>query len=209
MFQDGSSVDDQLLLDQVVNGKDPKAFEILYAKYYPRLHHRVAHRIDSRVDAEDLTQSIFVRLWETRARYRKTKSVEAYLYAVANNAIAQHFRQKKQQRRHVSIDALIESTADSNMQHTDAATGQFCGRHPDGILENKKIRMSQKGREAVRLRFVEGLSTRQAARVAGCSVAAFYSRLERAIKALRQGENAGCVQPEAAAHMRAESPENF
>ena len=186
MFQDGSSVDDQLLLDQVVNGKDPKAFEILYAKYYPRLHHRVARRIDSRVDAEDLTQSIFVRLWETRARYRKTKSVEAYLFAVANNAIAQHFRQKKQQRRHISIDALIESTTDSSMQREDGSAGQLHRHLPDSILENKEIRMSQKGREAVRLRFVEGLSTQQAARVAGCSVAAFYSRLERAIRALRQ-----------------------
>ena len=188
MFQDGSSVDDQLLLDQVVNGKDPKAFEILYAKYYPRLHHRVAHRIDSRVDAEDLTQSIFVRLWETRARYQKTRSAEAYLCAVANNAIAQHFRQKQQQRRHISIDALIESTTDSNMQREDGSAGQLPRHLPDSILENKEIRMSQKGREAVRLRFVEGLSTQQAARVAGCSVAAFYSRLERAIRALRQAK---------------------
>lgn len=190
MFEEGPRMDDQLLLDRAMNGKDPKAFEVLYAKYYPRLHYRVAHRVDSRVDAEDLTQSIFVRLWETRARYQKIKSVEAYLYAVADNAIAQHFRQKQQQRRHVSIDALTESTTDRNIQYTSGTTGQLCGYHPDCILEGKKTRMSQKGREAVKLRFVEGLSTPQAARAAGCSVAAFYSRLERAIKALRQEEDA-------------------
>lgn len=179
-------MDDQLLLDRVVNGKDPKAFEVLYAKYYPRLHHHVAQRIDSAVDAEDLTQSVFVRLWETKARYEKGKSVGAYLFAVVNNTIAQHVRQKKRQCRRVSIDSIIESTTDSSIQREDGSAGQLPRHQPDSILENKGIRMSQKGREAVRLRFVEGLSTEQAARVAGCSIAAFYSRLERAIKALRR-----------------------
>jgi len=46
--------------------------------------------------------------------------------------------------------------------------------------------LSPKAREAVRLRFVEGLSLKEAAAKAGCSIGAFYARLERALKTLRE-----------------------
>ncbi len=54
------------------------------------------------------------------------------------------------------------------------------------IARAMETSLPPKAREAVRLRFIEGLSLREAAAKAGCSIGAFYARLERAIKTLRK-----------------------
>jgi predicted DNA-binding protein (UPF0251 family) len=54
------------------------------------------------------------------------------------------------------------------------------------MKESADFLLTPKAREAVRLRFVEGLGPKEAAKKAGCSISALYKRLERAEKAIRK-----------------------
>jgi len=54
------------------------------------------------------------------------------------------------------------------------------------IVEIILTELPPKAREDVRLRFIENLSMEEAAKNAGCSIGAFYKRLERAERALRK-----------------------
>jgi RNA polymerase sigma factor (sigma-70 family) len=49
-----------------------------------------------------------------------------------------------------------------------------------------KNQLSSEERQAFRLRFIEGLSPKEAAKKVGCSISAFYRRLEKAEKVLRE-----------------------
>jgi RNA polymerase sigma-70 factor (ECF subfamily) len=173
-------------MERLMNDKDPRAFEVLYAKYYSRLRLYIRRRIGSTADSEDLTQSVFVRLWESRARYQKGASVEAYLSTVANNTVAQFVRKKKRRHQHLRLNLTVSDTTDDQTEPKAESADEALPRLWRRVLRNKGTQIPEKGREAIRLRFIERLSTAQAARTAGCSVAAYYSRLERAMKALKE-----------------------
>lgn len=185
MVRDEAGIDGRTLLDRVINDKDRWAFESLYTLYYQRLCLYITRRVGTPADAEDIAQSVFLRLWETRARYRKGGSAEAYLLTMVHNAIAQHIRRKKP-RGYVPLERVAENMVDPRMCGGPETCGSAARREVRDILMRNTAQLSSKAAEAVRLRFVRGLSPVQAASLAGCSVAAFYSRLERALKGLRQ-----------------------
>ncbi len=188
---EGSSSDsrrtfDQLILRWALNDKEENALGVLYAKYHDRLKHYIAQRIHSGTDAEDLAHEVFIRLWETRAHYEIQESVEAYLFTVAKNAIALYLRKRKNHLRDVPIDLIAKVSAEHSIQKDPKSAGRILQHQLPKAIQAMAVRLSPKAYEAIRLRFIEGLSVKEAAQKAGCSVKAFYSRQERSLKDLKQ-----------------------
>ncbi len=183
---DSSRTFDQLLLKWALNDKEKNALGVLYTKYYERLKRYIAQRIHSVIDAEDLAQEVFVQIWETRAHYEIKGSVEAYLFTVARNTIALYLRKRKNPQRGVPIDSIAEVATDHSIQQDQKSAGQVLQHQLQKTIQDMAVRLSPKASEAIRLRFIEGLSVKEAAQKAGCSVKAFYSRQERSLKDLKQ-----------------------
>ena len=183
---DSSRTFDQLVLRWALNDKEENALGVLYAKYHKRLKCYIAQRIHSGSDAEDLTQEVFIRLWETRAHYEIKESVEAYLFTVARNAIAHYLRKKKNHQRDVPIESIAEFSSGHSIQREQKKAGRILQHQFQKTIQALAVRLSPKAYEAIKLRFIEGLSVKDAAQKAGCSVKAFYSRQERSLKELKQ-----------------------
>lgn len=177
---------EQLLLKWAMNDEEKNALGVLYAKYYKRLKCYIAQRIHSRTDAEDLAQDVFVQLCETRAHYEIKEPVEAYLFTVARNAIALYLRKRKKHQQGVSIDSIAKVGTDHSIQQEQNSVGQVLQHQLQKTIQDMAVRLSPKAYEAIRLRFIEGLSVKEAAQKAGCSMKAFYSRQERSLKDLKQ-----------------------
>lgn len=181
-----SGIDDRLLLSRVVNDKDMEALAALYAAYYVRLERFISRQCNGAADAQDLAQDVFVRLLETHARYEIEAPPVAYLLTVAKRVIAQHMRCQARRRDHISIESIEEDALDSEVRRSDPRLEEIPWQESGDVVEEATAPLTPKAREAIRLRYVQGLSTAEAARVAGCSINAFYSRIERALKALQQ-----------------------
>ncbi|HSD65092.1 MAG TPA: sigma-70 family RNA polymerase sigma factor [Vicinamibacteria bacterium] len=72
----------------------------------------LAYRFTGRVDeAEDLTQEVFVKVYQTLGRYRETDGpFGGWLMAVARNHAIDHYRRGRQERvRRADDPALLES----------------------------------------------------------------------------------------------------
>jgi len=72
----------------------------------------LAYRFTGRVDeAEDLTQEVFVKVYQTLGRYRESDGpFGAWLVAVARNHAIDHYRRGRQERmRRADDPALLES----------------------------------------------------------------------------------------------------
>jgi RNA polymerase sigma factor (sigma-70 family) len=136
-------------------------------------------------DAEDLAQEVFIQLWKTRTHYEIKKSVEAYLFSVANNIIALYLRKKKH-RRYVPIDSIPEVVDYHSVQKNQKPAGQVFQDKLPKIIQDMTTRLSPKAYEAIKLRFIEDLSVKEAAQKVGCSIKAFYSWQERAMKDLKK-----------------------
>src|SRR5262245_22914029 len=73
-----------------------------YAEQLPRIYNFFRFRVGDGPVAEDLTSLTFEKAWSAKDRYRRDLGAfGTWLYAIARNVAADHFRQ---QRAHVPID---------------------------------------------------------------------------------------------------------
>lgn len=73
-----------VFLEQLIAG-DAAGFNGIYNLYHQTIFNFVIKFVNSEPLAEDLTQEIFVKIWESRHRLREVKSFKAYLFVTARN----------------------------------------------------------------------------------------------------------------------------
>ncbi len=71
---------------------DPGPFEQVYDEHVVGIYRFVYARVGNRPDAEDLTAQVFVRAVEQLDTAREPGQIAAWLYRVAHNATADHWR---------------------------------------------------------------------------------------------------------------------
>lgn len=131
-------------------------------------------KVSSREQAEDITQEVFARFWQTLRDGTELRNPRALLYTVARNLVIDWYRKKKES----SLDVLQEQGVD------------FTNEDYRRITENAEMqevlaaiaRLDEPSRDALTLRFVDGLSPRDIAAITGESANAISVRINRAIK---------------------------
>lgn len=64
---------------------DAHAFERIYRRFYPKIVLYTMRFTRSKVMAEEITQEVFIKLWETRERVDPALAFDSYLYRIARN----------------------------------------------------------------------------------------------------------------------------
>jgi RNA polymerase sigma-70 factor, ECF subfamily len=84
---------------------DVRAFEALYRTHLPRVHSLV-RRMTAGRDADELTQDVFVRLWQKLGTFRGDSSFTTWLHRLAVNVVIERFRtdQVRRARMHDGED---------------------------------------------------------------------------------------------------------
>jgi RNA polymerase sigma-70 factor (ECF subfamily) len=73
---------------------DIEAFDLMYDKYASRLYGFGLKYLKSADEAEELVQSVFLKLWETHYNLKKELSFKSYLFTIAYNNICKIFRDR-------------------------------------------------------------------------------------------------------------------
>ena len=86
--------DDCLLIPKLIKG-DVLAFDSLYKKYARKLYFFVLKYLKSETEAEEVVQSVFVKVWENRKRLKQELSFKSFLFTIAYNDICKVFRKRQ------------------------------------------------------------------------------------------------------------------
>ena len=114
MSSEGIHNETQLLL-QIAQG-DREAFRTLYAAYFSKVQQYVALFEPSRASQDELTQDVFVRIWEKRARLAGVESFKGYLFLVTRNVVFNFIRALKVRQRVQQLDESVE-VASYELEH--------------------------------------------------------------------------------------------
>lgn len=174
-------IHDHILLRRAIRKGDRQALAVLHGKYYPRVRRYITSRLGPRADADDLAQNVFVELLRGNSQYECQEDAQAYLFGIARNIIGRYYRDKRSQLNPVHMDAVGQIASYSAVE---AWRELIQPQQLKKVVEDAIARLPPKARQAIKLRFIDGLSPKQAARKAGCSVNVFYSRVYEGIKAL-------------------------
>jgi RNA polymerase sigma factor (sigma-70 family) len=158
-------------------------FERCFRDHYAQVLAFSLRRVSAREIAEDVVADTFAVAW--RRRDRIPDPAVPWLYAIAARVIANQYRSTK---RHRKLDTRLAQEADTVTPAADPA--ESLGRR-DAFAAAFAL-LDEPEREVLRLIAWDGLDTRDAARVFGCSPGAFRVRLHRARRKLaKQLEAAG------------------
>jgi len=91
------------LLTQVSQG-DRQAFQIFYKACYPLVQRYILLFEPSPQILDELTQDVFVRIWEKRDRLDAVESFKGYLFLVTRNVVFNFIRALKVRRRVKELD---------------------------------------------------------------------------------------------------------
>jgi RNA polymerase sigma-70 factor (ECF subfamily) len=173
-----------------VQAGDVAAFDALILKYRQRVYSVVYNLCANREDGADLTQSTFIKAFQSINRFQGQSSFFTWLYRIAVNATLTHLR-KNRLRTFFSFERIIEE--DKSSEIIDALTDKTGA---DRVLFVKELqeklnealqKLSINHRMVVTLFEIDGLSHNEIAEIMGCSVGTVRSRLHYA-KQLLQAE---------------------
>ena len=85
--------EDKQLLEQIAGG-DVKALGILYVLYAGRIRNFAFSMLQNSSEAEDITQDMFLKIWNSRKALREVDSLKSYLFSMAHNAVLNLIKRK-------------------------------------------------------------------------------------------------------------------
>lgn len=83
--------EEQTLLLRLKSG-DYQAFTQLYQRYSLRLLGRIIRLVKSEETAEEILQTLFLKVWERRDQIDADKPLKPFLFTIAQNLVYDHFR---------------------------------------------------------------------------------------------------------------------
>jgi RNA polymerase sigma-70 factor (ECF subfamily) len=164
--------------------RDPALLDHLIEKYQHRLLRYLLYLTGRRDLAEDFFQETWVRVLERGRQYDSRREFSAWLFTIARNLTIDHMR-----RAHpASLDSL--SDGDDRGAFDIPVTGQPSAfdatvqREQNEQISAGMLHISVEFREALVLRFHEGMSLDEIAVVTGAPLGTVKSRLYRGLAAL-------------------------
>lgn len=150
-----------------------------------RVHHervfRAAHRITGSIaDAEDVLQTVFLRLVKSHEAYDLSENPAAYLSRAAINAGLDLMRKRKHA---VGFDELQHEPMESGKNNPEA---QQADRELQKLIRQAVSRLGATAAEMFVLRYYEGYNNREIAKLMGTSQIVVGVVLHRARTKLRK-----------------------
>ena len=92
--------EEQLLLDKLGRG-DVDALDTLYVRYAPKVYDFSLRFLKNEAEAEDVTQDIFLQVWDNRSLMGQVVSIRAYLFRMTRNTIFNRFKRSKMHLQYI------------------------------------------------------------------------------------------------------------
>lgn len=159
---------------------DVAAFGRLYDRHVEAIYRYVYYRVRDDAEAEDLTSDVFMRALRAITRYEPRQAFLAWLYRIARNAVIDRARRGGRQ---VSFEDALEHPGVDRIVEPDS---ELLSRSDSDMLRTALGKLTPLQQEVIVLRFLEGYSTQEIARIVGKREGTVRGIQFRAIGALRQ-----------------------
>ncbi len=165
--------DEKVLVARAVG--NPEAFAPLYLRYFDRIHAYCYRRLGTPEEAADVTSIVFSRALASLRAFRGD-SFRSWLFAIAHNALADHYRDRRPER---SLDAAVW-LRDRHPSPEDEAIAHEAQRTVSSLLAE----LPEEQRHVVELRLA-GLTSKEVGAVLGKHANAIDQAQYRAMTRLR------------------------
>ena len=178
---------DDIALMMLVRDGDEAAFEQLVVRHQFRVVGTVGKMLGGEADAEDIAQQVFVRVWQSRARYNPSAKFTTWLLTITRNLV---FNEMRRRRRSRLVPFEIDDGEHPVREHPDhrtpSASDQALETELQEAIAHAIKSLPEAQRMAVVLRRYEEMPYEEIAQVLGTTVPSVKSLLFRARADLKE-----------------------
>ena len=155
---------------------DTSAFERVYLAHSGRVHN-LARRMAGPEAADELTQDVFVRVWQKLSTFRGESAFATWLHRLAVNVIVERFR-------------TLRTARERFLPEGDEALDRMAGPPPVRVdaqidIDKAMTRLPPGARQVFVLHDIEGYRHEEIGQLLGVSIGTSKSQLHRARMTLR------------------------
>jgi RNA polymerase sigma-70 factor (ECF subfamily) len=166
---------------QPLTEDDQQTFHELYQKYHQRVYSICFRMTQNDSESEDLTQDVFIRLFQTVGSFRGESAFTTWLYRLTVNLVLMHFRKRKRWLDQIDEKGELPACIVPGSQDPKRM------RIVDHILLSEVLTKLPEGyRQAIILHDIQGLQHKDIAETRGRSVGTSRSQVHRGRAMLRE-----------------------
>ncbi len=169
---------DYELWQELKQGKEEAVTQIMQY-YYADLYQYSLKIFGDTELSKDCIQEIFMEIWTKREKLADVQYIKPYLFKSLRRKIFYHKNQKKKE-----LDLEIEF--DVVFSHEDFLIQELNLQEKQAKLIQALNQLSKRQREAIYLRFYEGLNYEQIAEIMGITHQPLYNLIYKSLKLLRE-----------------------
>ena len=151
------------------------AFEKIYHLYHAKIYGFCIRYGLSAVDSEEITQEVFIKIWESREKINPEKNFHSYFLTISRNLVIDHIkaRIKKQAAEEYKMNFLHPvNDVELDMDFRDL----------QNRIEHTLLKLPERRREVFELSKIHGLSHKEISRQLGISVKTVENHLAMAMQ---------------------------
>jgi RNA polymerase sigma-70 factor (ECF subfamily) len=185
LIRDVGALDDSDLVASAISGLEG-SFEELVRRYQRPISAYVYRMVGNYESALDLTQEIFIKVYNSLRRYRSEFKFSTWIYKIAHNSAVDHLRRNA--TREQSIIAGTESESFELPIESNRLSPEQESERKERRIEIESVIRTLPGnyRELVILRHSQDLTYEEIVEVTGLPLGTVKNRLFRAREMMRQ-----------------------
>ena len=157
---------------------DHKAFETVFITYYNKTKTFIYGYLKSESDAEELTEDLFVGLWENREKINTSKSFNSYLHTIARNTAINFLKHKYVQ------DTYLNTI--QNIAYSSTSEEELIAKELGLLIDDIVDKMPEQRKQIYILSRNEGLNNTKIAEKLNTTKRNVESQLSLALKEIRK-----------------------
>ncbi|MCF8232473.1 MAG: RNA polymerase sigma-70 factor [Bacteroidales bacterium] len=177
-YRIGLKEEDKQLIERLRKGEE-QAFEKLFTQYYETLCVFALHYLPDEDAAKDLVQEMFFKIWEKRATFFITTSLESYLFRSVHNQAINYLNHEKIKKTYKDkiLDGFKRKLYNDDVAYNEVDLRNAVNQSVESLPEKRK--------RIFKLSRYDGLKYSEIASKMDISVKTVEAQMTQAIKSLR------------------------
>lgn len=168
----------ELIVKEAQKGST-EAFGKLYDLYVNQIYRYISFKV-SKEDALDLTETVFLKVWEHVASYKKGSGTFAsWIFRIAHNLVIDHYRL---QRHHASLDDVVLPDEKREADPAFLTENKFT----QAMLKKAIAKLNPKYQQILLLRYITGLEPDEIGKIMNRSPGSLRILKFRALQSLKK-----------------------
>jgi RNA polymerase sigma-70 factor (ECF subfamily) len=173
---------DETIVARIRTGE--RLFGLLYERYRTRTFALAFGMTGQREQAEDLTQEIFLRVYQRLNTFQGQAKFSTWFYRIALNQCLNHCRNERRRRQTVANPDDGQATVLVELRVVEQADATLLQKELQHQIRSALLSLKPEVRVLLLLKEIEGLSYEEIAERLECSPGTVASRLSRARRLL-------------------------